>query len=328
MQTLVDRFMRVINYLRISVTDRCNLRCKYCMTVKGIKLLPQKDILTYEEILRIIRITLQLGVYRFRITGGEPLLRDGIVGFLERAVKTAQEYGCTACEFTLTTNGVLLEKMAQEVYDAGIRRINVSLDTLCYERFIKINGRNELVRVVRGIKKAVKIGFSPVKVNVVIMRGFNEDEIDDFIKFAIKQKVIVRFIEQMPFGYFERPKFTDHSADYVALNKIEDEMVKKYNLKLTETPGAGPGRHYGFTGFIPARSRPFCSECNRLRLTSNGKLRLCLGFPYEIDLRTQMRSGATDEQLKEIFVEAISNKPEKHEFEKKMEKECMAQIGG
>jgi cyclic pyranopterin phosphate synthase len=299
------------------------------MPEHGIKLLPREKMLTYEELLRIIGVAAELGIYRFRITGGEPLLREGITGFIEKAIRTANERGCTeaaACEFALTTNGFLLEKMAEDIYRAGIRRINVSLDTLCYERFMKITRRNEFKTVVRGIKKAVAVGFSPVKINVVIVKGFNEDEIEDFIKFSKATKTIVRFIEQMPFGYFEKKQGA--APGYVSLENVEKEMVKKYGLKPSEPAGGGPGRHYGFVGFIPARSRPFCRECNRLRLTPDGKLRLCLGYPFEIDLRAPLRTGISDNQLKEIFEQAVKNKPEKHDFEKKMEKECMAQIGG
>ena len=331
---LIDKFGRKITYLRISVTDRCNLRCIYCMPEKGIELLPHREILTYEEILRIIFISNKIGINKFRITGGEPLVRKGLIDFLKEATKTK-------CDFSITTNGTLLLDYAEDIFRAGIKRINISLDTLNEKKFNEITcTRNKLERVVNGIKKCIKLGFSPIKINVVLIDGINTDELDDFVMFAHKNPVVVRFIERIPVEtskLFDKSKkeflfYSETSAN--ATGNIEETLAKKYDLEKVSVPGAGPGTHYkfknksgkGYIGFILSMSKPFCSICNRLRLTADGKLKLCLGHPYEINLKKFLRNGATDEEIKNLFKKAAENKPEKHNFGSL--KECMSKIGG
>ncbi|MDI6641134.1 MAG: GTP 3',8-cyclase MoaA [Elusimicrobiota bacterium] len=340
MQTkLIDNFNRAITYLRISVTDRCNLRCVYCIPEAGQQLLPACELLTYEELIRIIRIAVELGITKFRITGGEPLVRKDILQFIEETVRVGKTIGRAIddnVEFVITTNGVLLsEHVARSIFSSGIRRINISLDTLDREKFKKISRSDvELKQVIDGIKNVVAIGFKPVKLNVVVMKDFNTDEFDKFIEFALENKVVVRFIEQMPFA-------NSVSEQFFSLKKIEQQAVNKYSLLPLAISGAGPGRHYRFkhqtakdfvgcgVGFIESISRPFCEICNRLRLTPDGKIRLCLGNKYELDIKSALRNGATDNDLKLLFIEAAKNKPEKYKFNKTSYiKECMSQIGG
>ena len=350
---LIDKFGRKITYLRISVTDRCNLRCIYCMPEKGIELLPHREILTYEEILRIIFISNKIGINKFRITGGEPLVRKGLIDFLKEATKTK-------CDFSITTNGTLLLDYAEDIFRAGIKRINISLDTLNEKKFNEITcTRNKLERVVNGIKKCIKLGFSPIKINVVLIDGINTDELDDFVMFAYKKPVVVRFIERIPVEKLSNSKidtvaeseivtlpkisisdnskikgFLNYETSANATGNIEETLAKKYDLKKVSVPGAGPGTHYkfknksgkGYIGFILSMSKPFCSICNRLRLTADGKLKLCLGHPYEINLKKFLRNGATDEEIKNLFKKAAENKPGKHNFGSL--KECMSKIGG
>ncbi|MFH2071128.1 MAG: GTP 3',8-cyclase MoaA [Elusimicrobiota bacterium] len=341
---LVDKFGRIITYLRISLTDRCNLRCVYCMPAAGIKLLDRNEILTYEEILKIIGVATGLGMSKFRFTGGEPLLRKGAIGFIRKAVALVKSKHRKA-EFTLTTNGILLQRYALRIFNAGVKRINVSMDTLNPEKFKQITrGHGDIKNVISGIKTAIRVGFSPVKINVVVVPGFNSDEIESFINFARKSHVAVRFIEQMPFGRSGLLRKNDGS--FIPLDKIETSLVRNYSMVNVKLPGAGPGRHYGFPspsgkktagqgfiGFIPAISQPFCRMCNRLRLTADGKIRLCLGYKYEIDIKSAIRSGATDEQLKLLFTTACGNKPRRHNFRSaqpagRPSKECMSRIGG
>lgn len=307
---LIDQFDREIDYLRISVTDRCNLRCIYCVGRK-ISFYPRQEILTYEEIFEIIKIAQELGIKKFRITGGEPLLRRGLLNFLKKLANTKINY-------SLTTNGLLLRKYAKDLRRVGLESINISLDTLEKNKFTKITGEDLLPEILRGIDEVEKVGFSPIKINVVVMNGINENEIENFISFFEQRKnFLIRFIEYMP---FERS-----APDYFfPLSGIEEKIKNKQPQKA-KIEGGGPARYYQIgeitVGFITPRSQPFCHYCNRLRLTSDGKLKPCLVSPISYDLKEILRSPANQKnnefisrEIKKIFKQAVKTKPKGHNF--------------
>lgn len=292
-----------VNYLRLSVTDRCNLRCKYCMPEEGIDFVPHSEILSYEELLRFVRLSVSEGIKKVRITGGEPLVRKGIIDFLTRL--NSQN---SLRDISITTNGVLLREFAKPLKMAGINRINISLDTLREERFISITRRNYFNEVMEGISEAQKVGFDPIKINVVIIRGINDDEIEDFARLTLDNPLHVRFIEFMPVG--------NNTNWKVSRFVSEDEIKAKISglgrlIQVEHDPLGGPARRFkiqggaGEIGFIGAMSHEFCSSCNRLRLTSEGKLRSCLFSDKEIDIKSPMRDGADDEKLKGLIREAM-----------------------
>lgn len=311
---LVDRYNRRIDYLRISLTDRCNLRCFYCMPPCGITSLPPCEILEYEELIEVIICAKELGIGRFRITGGEPLVRKGVVGFVEKLAGLG-------IDFSLTTNGILLSKYACDLFRAGLRRINISLDTLIDTRFRQITNGGNIREVFSGIDAVKKLNFFPIKINVVVMAGINEDEIIDFVEWGERESLNVRFIEFMPLL----------GDDYFyPLKGIMEEIVRERDLISVRVPGAGPARNFktkdGNTtiGFILPRSEPFCNSCNRLRLTSNGFLLPCLFSRKRFDLKRVLREGGN---IREPFFEAISQKPETHHLGKKHH-QYMNKIGG
>lgn len=303
-------FNSKVNYLRISVTDRCNLACRYCVPDNQISLLTHKDIARYEEILRIVRISCQLGITKVRITGGEPLVRRGIVDFIEK-IATMPEIQ----DLSITTNGVLLEKNAQALKEAGLKRINISLDTLVPERFKQITGKDLFKQVWKGIEAAMNKGFSPIKLNTVIMRGINDDEIEALAGLSQEYPIHLRFIEYMPMG----------SA---AVNSEEEVLIPEIKRRIEHSLGKltpiergmndGPARRFklsgapGEIGFISPVSSHFCHDCNRLRLTSSGALRPCLLNNLEYDILTPLREGATERELEAIVMESIKNKPKSH----------------
>ncbi|MBI4775051.1 MAG: GTP 3',8-cyclase MoaA [Deltaproteobacteria bacterium] len=301
---------RCINYLRLSVTDRCNLRCRYCMGEEGIQRIPHDEILTYEEFLRIIRLTVQRGIRKVRITGGEPLIRKGLPTFIHHvSIKTGVE------EITLTTNGVLLEEYAERLWANGIRRVNVSMDSLDPKRFEFITGRNVFHKVWAGIRETQRLGFDPIKLNVVVIKGWNDDEVLDFARLTYDAPYHVRFIEYMPLG---GP--IDWRSDLVV---PAEELLRRIEAlgdlsKLDRSTTDGPASRYklagarGTIGFISAITHGFCSSCNRLRLTAEGKLRTCLFSNVETDLKSPMRNGAGDEELLDIMDRAVANKPRGH----------------
>lgn len=314
---LVDRFNRVIDYLRISVTDRCNLNCIYCRPKSQIEHLSHFDILRYEEILEIIKVAQKLGIKKFRITGGEPLVRKGLVEFLEKLEKMK-------LDFSLTTNGILLSSFAQDLFNAGLKRINISLDSLRPERFSRITRGGKLSDVLEGIEKA-KTLFSTVKINTVVMRGINEDEIDNFVDMAFKGGFHIRFIEFMDLFCGE--------DKFVSLQEIKKRLIDEKKLLPMDDAGAGPAVNFyslkgkGIVGFITPRSQPFCSQCNRLRLTADGKLKCCLVSNRMLDIKTALRTGATHAELKALFQEAAQQKPKGHNF--KFDRiNVMSSIGG
>jgi len=308
MTGLSDSFQRPINYLRISVTDRCNLRCTYCMPAEGVGLMPHSDILSYEEIYSVVEAATDLGIKKVRITGGEPLVRAGLPQLIRMLA------GIEAIDdISLTTNGILLERYARELKQAGLRRVNISLDSLQPDRFNRITRYGSLNDVLKGIEVAKSIGLSPVKINMVVLPGINDDEFLDFAAKTIDEDWHVRFIERMPSaGDTTTPLFIsvgDMRQRLESLGKLEPCLV---------STGNGPAKYFrlpdakGTIGFITPISEHFCFHCNRLRLTADGKLRSCLLSDQEIDLRQSLRSGASAAELKVLIKEAVASKPEGH----------------
>ncbi|MCF8061361.1 MAG: GTP 3',8-cyclase MoaA [Deltaproteobacteria bacterium] len=325
----IDRNNRTINYLRISLTDRCNLRCAYCMPEEGIQCLPHPEILTYEEILRLARLAVRGGIRKVRLTGGEPLVRRGVLEFVRRLG------GLEGLEvISLTTNGVLLADFAEDLRACGVSRVNISLDSLDPERYARITRRDAFHRVLEGLREAERVGFKPIKINVVAMRGVNDDEILDFARLSLEKPYHVRFIEFMPVG-MENGWTRDR---FISTDEIRDRLSRLGPLRPQEHRDMdGPAERFvlegakGEIGFIGALSHHFCSQCNRLRLTSAGTLRGCLFSDEEIDVKTPLRSGASDEVLAGLIQRAIETKPAGHGSLLQSPRKCsrpMSTIGG
>ena len=325
---MLDKLNRNIEYLRISVIDRCNLRCVYCMPEEGIESIPHEEILTYDEILKICDVVSELGIKKIKITGGEPLVRKDIVNLI-RDIKNLDKIE----QVTLTTNGILLYDMLDDLYDAGIDAINISLDTLKSDNFKKITRRDGLEKVLKSIDKAYDLGIR-VKINCLAIRDFNINEIVDIASFAEDRNIDVRFIELMPIGYGQ--KYKEIQSD-----EILSILESRFGIfeTVTEKRGNGPAKYYrnknlkGCIGFISAISHEFCESCNRIRLTSSGFLKLCLHYNKGIDLKDPIRNGISDEDLKTLIHDTIWNKPLRHKFghaegEKDIEVKNMVQIGG
>ena len=325
----LDKRHRPINYLRLSVTDRCNLRCMYCMPEEGVHFIPHKDILTYEEMLHLVRLSARCGIRKVRVTGGEPLARKGFIHFLERLGDIE-----TLNEITLTTNAVMLKEYAADIMDCGICRINISLDSLKPERFYRITGRDLFQKVWGGIQEAEDLGFNPIKINVVAIKGVNDDEILDFARLTLEKPYHVRFIELMPIGE-ENMWSVDR---FISTEEIFQRIQTLGTLKpILSNPLDGPARRYvldggkGEIGFIGALSHHFCDSCNRLRLTAEGHLRSCLFSDEEIDIKTPLREGKGDDYLIAMIARAIENKPENHGLIESGPRKCIRQmstIGG
>lgn len=304
-----DPHGRSIDYLRISITDRCNLRCIYCMPTEGIKPLSHSDILSYDEIVRIVRIAAPIGIRKVRITGGEPLARKGVAHLITslKKIKGIEN-------LSLTTNGVLLESLAIELKEAGLDRVNVSIDSLDPERYREITRGGSLDVVLKGIEKAESAGLKPVKINMVPIRGFNDDEIGDFARLTLSNSYQVRFIEFMPIGARENWS----QEKYIPVDEIRAIVDEVGRLTPVKVRKSGPARYFrfdnapGVVGFINAVTHEFCKDCNRLRLTSDGKLRPCLFSDTEVDMKGPLRSGASDVEIKKLIEHAIEVKPEKH----------------
>jgi len=325
---LSDSFQRPINYLRISVTDRCNLRCMYCMPAEGIKLMPHQDILSYEEICVIVRAAAELGITKVRITGGEPLVRLGLPALIKMIE------GINAIDdISLTTNGVLLGRYARELKEAGLRRVNVSLDTLKEERFKPISRSSySLSDVLGGIEAAGAVGLTPVKLNMVVMAGVNDDELVSFAQKTISNGWHVRFIELMPFE-----GAGTIASQFISVSEMRKRLEVLGELEpSTSEVGNGPAKYFRFPGaegtigFITPVSEHFCFKCNRLRLTADGKLRPCLMSDDEIDLRGPLRSGISCEGLKHLIETAASRKPLRHHIKEgcKVKAGTITQVGG
>ena len=325
---MLDKLNRKIDYLRISVIDRCNLRCVYCMPEEGIESIPHDEILTYDEILRICEIVSELGIRKIKITGGEPLVRKDIVNLI-RDIKNIDKIE----QVTLTTNGILLHEMLDDLYDAGIDSINISLDTLNKDNFKKITRRDGLEKVLMSIDKAYDLGIR-VKINCLAIRDFNLRELVEIASFAKDREIDVRFIELMPIGFGK--KYTQIDNDEIL--SILESRFGTFEI-VTEKRGNGPAKYYrnqnmkGCIGFISAISHEFCESCNRIRLTSSGFLKLCLHYNKGIDLKGPIRNGISDEDLKKLIHDTIWNKPISHKFghaneERDIELKNMVQIGG
>jgi cyclic pyranopterin phosphate synthase len=337
MTRLMDSCYRPINYLRISVTDRCNLRCVYCMPAEGIHLLPKDELLTYEEIFTIAAAASELGINKIRLTGGEPLVRANLAELVARLAKIN-----TIEDISLTTNGILLKNYAAELRQAGLKRVNISLDTRDKAKFARITRLDRLNEVLQGVEAAKKAGLDPVKINVVAMRGVNDDEILDFARLTMNDGWHVRFIELMPFidacsaGYAEK-KEDCLQAQFIPISEIKERLNVLGKMEPVKSIiGNGPAKYFHFPGatgtigFISPVSKHFCEECNRLRLTADGKLRLCLFSDDEIDLRPMLRTDASKEKVRTAIMEAVKNKPSQHHLAQGAvpRKRFMSQVGG
>jgi len=317
-----DRFGRNIEYLRVSVTDRCNLRCMYCMPEEGIKNKKKhSEIMTLEELYEVIEVFAQLGVRKIRITGGEPLVRYGITSLIEKIARLEQ-----INEITMTTNGLELKKYAKELKKAGLIRVNISLDTLKADKYKEITRFGSIHDVLEGIKEAKEVGLLPIKINTVLIGGFNDDEIEDFVELTREEDIQVRFIELMPIGQvagWAREKFVSND---IVLERIPELIPVGVEDK------SSPAKYYklpdgkGKVGLINPISHNFCSNCNRIRLTADGKLKPCLHSNKEVDILQSMRKG---ENIKELIQNTILEKPSSHNLDKgdSIERN-MVQIGG
>ena len=306
---LIDPYNRHLNYLRISITDRCNLKCIYCVPRDLIPRLSHDDILTYEEILRLVRIGIKLGISKIRVTGGEPLVRKGVYGFL---ADLSGLDGLT--DLSLTTNGVSLKANLKKIKAAGIKRINISLDTLNRTKFERITGFNLFDQVWQGIEMALEMGFHPIKLNIVALNGINDDELTDMARLSFKYPLHIRFIEYMPIGESQ----IGNGPLLLAPEIKKSISVLGGLIPVVNTIDDGPAQRYHFEGaageigFIHALSHHFCDRCNRLRLTARGRLRPCLLSDHHEDVKEVMRTGGTDEELMEVFVKAVRHKPSDH----------------
>ena len=325
---LIDRYDRNLNYLRISITDRCNLRCIYCMPRKLIPKLPHKDILRYEEILRIVKIGVRLGISKVRVTGGEPLVRKGVFDFLEQLSKIDG-----LSDISLTTNGVLLKDSLERIKASGVNRINISVDTLNKKKFYKITGYDCFDQIWEGIERANKMNFNPIKLNVVPIKGINDDEITDIARLSFTHPFHIRFIEYMPIGS------NQIKADRHLLAPEIKERINSLGelIPVVKNVNDGPAERFKFegaageVGFIRPISRHFCHSCNRLRLSASGQLRPCLLSDSQEDLKSLLRKGCLDNELADAFLEAVRKKPSEHNLSVKNPPEILTQmcvIGG
>jgi GTP 3',8-cyclase len=333
---MVDPFQRSITYLRISLTDRCNLRCVYCMPEAGIKFVPRSEILTLEEIARIVRIAAGMGLRRVRLTGGEPLVRSGITTLVRWIAETP---GIE--DISLTTNGMVLAAHAEELARAGLKRVNVSLDTLRPDRFRQITRHGDLAAVHEGIAAARAAGLAPIKINVVVMREVNEDEVADIARTTVEEDWEVRFIELMPFMDEQETCIKDTSLvlGFVPTQEVRRQIEASLGpLEPAATrTGGGPAQYFrlpgakGLIGFIsPLTEHQFCAGCNRMRLTAEGQIRPCLLTDHEVDLKETLRSGGSDDDLRARILQALETKPDAHHLwdGNRPKGRKMVQIGG
>lgn len=308
---LTDPFGRTIDYLRLSVTDRCDLRCVYCMPEGFDDYEAPDDWLTFDEIERVVSAFGEMGVSRVRMTGGEPLVRNGIT---ELSSRLAQLPGIE--DLSLSTNCVSMAKHAEPLKAAGVSRINVSLDSLNPEKFREITG-GKLSKVIDGLMAAKAAGFSPIKINAVAMKGVNDDELGDMVEFCIEHGFTLRFIETMPIGSTGCRAKDSH---YLDLEVIRKQLEERFDLIPSVVPGGGPARYFNVKGtdlhfgFITPISQHFCETCNRVRLSTDGTLYMCLGQEEKFELRPLLRNGCSDEELKTAIHQALALKPKRHEF--------------
>jgi cyclic pyranopterin phosphate synthase len=338
--SLIDPFGRAVRDLRISVTDRCNFRCTYCMPEEGLKWLPRTEVLSYEEIRRIAKVCVErFGVDGIRLTGGEPTVRAHLSTLIEKLAELVVPANADSpragrrIDLALTTNGATLALIAKDLRRAGLERINISLDTLQRDRFVQMTRRDELDSVLEGIDAAIDVGFSPVKVNAVVQRGVNDDEILDLAEFGRRKGVEVRFIEFMPLdaqgGWM--------SNDVVSQDEIVATIDAVHPLEAVPARGAAPADRWryrdgaGTVGVIPTVTKPFCGDCDRVRLTADGQFRTCLFATTEFDLRALVRGGGTDDELEALIRRAVGTKWAGHHIGQVTfvrPNRSMSQIGG
>lgn len=326
MNQLVDSFGRQHTYLRISVTERCNLRCVYCMPAQGVPLKPKAEMLTFEEIFRLARIFVDMGIDKIRITGGEPLVRKDVLSLIQLLG------GLPLKTLAMTTNAVMLADKVDELRNAGINAVNISLDSLKREVFQELTLRDDFDNVMKSIHAAMDARFALLKLNVVVIAGKNDEELVDFVEFVKDTPLNVRFIEYMPFKdnqwqesglfpYAEMMKRIEQRFELVPIPNAPGDVAKDYSIK----------GHTGTVSFITSMTESFCGTCNRLRLTADGSLKTCLFYRPEVSLRDEMRSGASDERLKEIILISLQQKPEAHPSVEELahsENRSMVEIGG
>jgi cyclic pyranopterin phosphate synthase len=315
-----------VNYLRISVTDRCNLRCVYCRPRHDCDFIERAEILSYEEIHRLVRLFVDCGVDRVRLTGGEPLVRRGVASLVARVARTRG-----ISEVALTTNGVLLASMAEELKAAGLDRVNVSLDSLAAENYRRITGSDCLPQVLRGIHRAAQAGLLPVKINAVILRRINAAQILALAGLSLDLPVAVRFIEYCPTGRDIEP-----ADDYVPYTEVRAIIEREFG-RLSDAvagPGNGPAAYFkisgsaGTIGFIAGRSTMFCPSCNRIRLTSDGRIRPCLYSAFDYNVKRLLRGGASDEKVRSLLAEIIARKGSVNKLDALATEFCMRKVGG
>ena len=339
MNRLIDNFGREISYLRVSITDRCNCRCIYCQSEKPFEFIPHQEILRYEEIVEIIKEAVNLRITKVRITGGEPLVREGIVDFIRQLRKLDKLE-----DISLTTNGFFLAEYAKKLKAAGLNRVNISLDSLQEVKYKKITRGGDLKRALKGIDSALKADLLPIKINTVLIKGINDNEVSDFVKLTLKRPLNIRFIELMPFGKEAIDKFKN---EFISVYEIREKLIKEYSLNPIEiNNGNGPAIYFqvkggeGTVGFITALSQHFCQSCNRIRLTSDGKLRPCLFSNKEVDIKKAIRKTDKDKYnattlrkkiIRNKLIEAIKLKPAGHKLDVKNQNNLpfqMSRIGG
>ena len=309
---LIDRYGRQVTYIRLSVTDRCDFRCQYCMS-ENMKFLPREKLLTLEEMATLGETFSNLGVNKIRITGGEPLVRRNIIWLFNKLGQLEK-----INDLTLTTNGSQLYKYAADLKSAGVTRINISLDSLQEDRFNKITRTGKLTQVLQGIDEAVKVGFKRIKINSVIMKNHNHDEIVALVSFCVERDIDISFIEEMPLG-----AINSHGRDetYSSSDDVKRDIETRYSLITSDKKTSGPSRYYDIenstssVGFISPLSHNFCENCNRVRVTSEGRLLLCLGQEHSVDLRAVMRRYPCDNtHLRAAIIESMKIKPKGHDF--------------
>ena len=310
---LIDRFNRKVTYLRISVTDRCDLRCVYCMS-ENMKFLPRASLLSLEEVVQVGRCFTELGVSKIRITGGEPLHRRDIL-------KVFRELGEQEAltDLTLTTNGTQLGRFAADLKSAGVTRVNISLDTLRADRYTALTRNGKIERVLQGLDAAQQVGFDRVKLNAVVLKNRNHDEVVDLVEFAVERGVDISFIEEMPLGMVGDH---DRAECFYSSDEIRADLEQRFELIPTAETTGGPSRYFRIpgvdsrVGFISPHSHNFCESCNRVRLTSEGRLLLCLGQEHSVDLRRVVRANpGDDDALKSAIIDSMQIKPKGHDFD-------------
>jgi cyclic pyranopterin phosphate synthase len=331
-EQLIDNYNREIDYLRLSVTDRCNLRCIYCMSEKGINLMDRRELLTFEEILEVVRILSELGIKKIRLTGGEPLLRDNILDLIQsiRSIPKIED-------ISLTTNGTLLDRFLKDIYRAGIRRINISMDSLDPKKYREITRGGDLSKVLAAVKRSIYMGFESVKINVVLTSLFDCEDSLEFIKLAMEEPVSVRFIEMMPISGLDTVECSSNLINIdkpkVDIRSIFESMNKfgKYR-KIKEPLGFGPAVYYringskGKIGFI-INKRESCHYCNRIRLTPKGTIKLCLFSSSELDIKKELRGGSDSDRMKKIIRDFVRGKPKDRNHNMSCKRKNDLQIG-